>query len=165
MVSLDYKNVAFVSSDAVYGVKAQRAFLRAVLGDRGSLWFAHARRSLTARDEGTPVGKSFYLGTDAELQTGSQSFSTKISATPTAYGLTAAQATAYAALDATWQAAYTAAKDPETRTKAKVQAKNDAKAAIKVMTADRGARIDQHRGTDEVAGGLIGRGKSPGRGA
>src|SRR5690606_19205293 len=67
---------------------------------------------------------------------GSKSFTTKIVATPTLYGLVEAQATAYAALDAAFETAYLAATDPETRTKAKVQAKNDAKIALKLMASD-----------------------------
>jgi hypothetical protein len=92
--------------------------------------------------KGIPMGKSFFNGTDAELYTGSESFSTKITATPTAYGLTAPQATAYAALNAAWRSAYEAALDPQTRTKAKVPAKNDSKIPLKIMASDLAKIID-----------------------
>src|SRR4051812_34928506 len=82
--------------------------------------------------KGTTMARSFYLGTDAELYTGSESFSTKITATPTAYGLVAAQATAYAAKNTAYAAAYVEAVDPETRTKGKVEAKNEAKRQLRL---------------------------------
>jgi len=82
------------------------------------------------------MANSFFTGTDAELYTGSESFSTKISATPTAYGLTAGQATAYAALNATYAAAYLAATDPATRTKGQVAAKNSAREPLQNMASD-----------------------------
>lgn len=72
------------------------------------------------------MASSFFTGTYAELYTGSQSFSTQISATPTAFGLTAPQATAYATLNTTYATAYLAAQDPATRTKGQVAAKRDA---------------------------------------
>jgi hypothetical protein len=50
--------------------------------------------------------------------------STKITATPTAYGLTATQATTLATLSSAYTAAYNTAVDPVTRTKAKIAAKN-----------------------------------------
>jgi hypothetical protein len=82
------------------------------------------------------MSKSFFLGTDAELYNGSNAFGTKITATPTAYGLIAAQATAYAALNTLYATSYLAAIDPVTRTKAKVAAKNQAKVNLKVMASD-----------------------------
>lgn len=88
------------------------------------------------------MARSFYLGTDAELYTGSQNFSTKISASPTTYGLVAAQATAYAALNSAYAAAYLEAIDPETRTKGKVATKNQAKVNLKAMAADLAKIID-----------------------
>ena len=82
------------------------------------------------------MARSFFAGTDAQLYAGSASFATKISATPTAYGLTAPQATAYAARNATYAAAYEAAIDPETRTKGTVAAKNDARVAVRMTASD-----------------------------
>ena len=88
------------------------------------------------------MGKSFFLGTDAELYTGSENFSTMISATPTVFGLTAPLATSYAALNATYAAAYLAANAPETRTKPKIIAKDDAKAALKAMASELAKLVD-----------------------
>jgi hypothetical protein len=85
--------------------------------------------------KGNPMGRSFYYGKDAELYTGSQSFSTKITATPVAYGLTAPQATSYAATALTYKTEYLAAIDPETRTASKIIAKDDARAALVDATA------------------------------
>jgi hypothetical protein len=67
---------------------------------------------------------------DAALLAWSLNFSTLITATPTAFGLTAAQATAYAALHATYTTAL-AAVDPGVRTKAAVAAKNTARTNLK----------------------------------
>jgi hypothetical protein len=88
------------------------------------------------------MARSFYLGTDAELYTGSESFSTKITATPLVFGLVAAQATAYAAKNSAYAASYLLAVDPETRTKGKVEAKNEAKRQLRLMAADLAKIID-----------------------
>jgi hypothetical protein len=88
------------------------------------------------------MGRNFFNGTDAELFNGSNSFSTKITATPTAFGLVAAQATAYAALNTAYSTAYLAAIDPATRTKAKVSAKNQAKANLKASASNLAKIID-----------------------
>jgi hypothetical protein len=88
------------------------------------------------------MGHSFFLGTDAELYVGSDSFATKIAATPTAFGLTAPQATSYGTVNTAWRAAYEAAVDPETRTKGKVAAKNTAREQVKKMASDLAKIID-----------------------
>ena len=88
------------------------------------------------------MDRSFFYGTDAEIASGSANFSTKISATPTAYGLVAAQATAYAAVNTAYQTAYTTAITPATRTKGTFAAKNDAKRNLRVMAADLAKIID-----------------------
>ena len=88
------------------------------------------------------MGRSFYYGTDAELYTGSQSFSTKITATPTAFGLVAADATSYAALNAIYETAYLEAVDPETRTKGKIAAKAQARVNLMAAAADLAKKID-----------------------
>lgn len=82
------------------------------------------------------MARSFFTGKDSELYTGSNAFSTKITATPTAYGLVAAQATAYAAKNTAYAAAYVAATDPATRTKGTIAAKNAARAALRFIAAD-----------------------------
>lgn len=88
------------------------------------------------------MGRSFYLGTDAELYTGSQNFSTKITASPVSFGLVAAQATAYASLNSVWAAAYLLAVDPETRTRGAIAAKNQARADVRKMASDLAKLID-----------------------
>jgi hypothetical protein len=79
---------------------------------------------------------------DSVLAAGSANFATKISATPTAYGLVAGQATAYAALNTTFQTAYTTAITPSTRTKATVAAKNSARVPLRKMASDLAKIID-----------------------
>ena len=85
---------------------------------------------------------NFFNGTDAELYSGSNAFAAKITASPTSYGLVAGQATSYGTLNTTFATNYLAAIDPTTRTKAKVEAKNVAKAALKA-NAQALARIIQ----------------------
>jgi len=67
--------------------------------------------------------------TDAGFSAWILNFSTLITATPTAYGLTAGNATTIAAQNTAYQAAYTAANDPSTRTPETVAAKDAARAA------------------------------------
>lgn len=64
---------------------------------------------------------------DSSLLTWSSNFSTKITATPTAFGLDAAQATAYAALHTGYNTNYNRAVNPNTNSKAAIAAKNVAK--------------------------------------
>lgn len=71
---------------------------------------------------------------DADLSLFTDNFNTKITATPTAYGLTSGQATAYATANTAWQAALVVATTPATRTKPTVAAKDVAKADISVLT-------------------------------
>jgi hypothetical protein len=86
--------------------------------------------------------RSFFYGTDAEVASGSSNFSTRITASPTDYGLVALQAAAYAAVDAAYQAAYTAAITPATRTSAAIETKNQAKVNLRAMASDLAKIID-----------------------
>ena len=86
--------------------------------------------------------RSFFYGTDAEIASGSANFSTKITATPTVFGLVAAQAVLYAAVNSTYQSAFTAAITPATRTKGTISSKNDAKKAVRTMASDFAKIID-----------------------
>lgn len=79
------------------------------------------------------MSKSFFTGTYAQLSAGSQIFSTAISATPTAFGLTAPQATAYAALNATYVAAQLAVSNPENRSPVKTTDRNNAAIPLRTM--------------------------------
>jgi len=88
------------------------------------------------------MSRSFFFGTDARLYTGSQMFSTKISANPIAFGLVFTQAMAYSSLNSVFGLAYITAIDPDSRTKANVAIKNDARKALKKMAAELAAIID-----------------------
>jgi hypothetical protein len=75
---------------------------------------------------------SFFPRTDTALLAWSLNFSTLITATPTAYGLTSAQATAYAAVHAAYGTAL-AACEPGSRNKSAVVAKNTARTNLKTQ--------------------------------
>ena len=80
--------------------------------------------------------KDFLPTKDAELLAWSANFSELISGDPTLYGLTAGQATAYAALHAAFAAALETAVEPSTRTRGAVAAKNDARTPLKAMARE-----------------------------
>ncbi len=77
------------------------------------------------------ANRDFLPHKDADLLAWAQAFSTKITATPVAFGLVAAQATAFAALLSTWSADLATATDPATRTRAAISAKNDSRTPMK----------------------------------
>jgi hypothetical protein len=81
---------------------------------------------------------TFKPSTEAELLTWSTNFDAKITATPTTFGLTADQATAYAALHAAFATAYATAVNPNTNSKQAIIAKNQAK--TKLLNGEGGAR-------------------------
>jgi hypothetical protein len=76
------------------------------------------------------AGSGFLPDRDADLLTWAQSASAFITATPTAYGLTAAIATAFASATSAYSTALEAV-EPGVRSKMNVIAKNNAKAALK----------------------------------
>lgn len=76
------------------------------------------------------------LGTDAEVSSGSQTFSAKINAAWADYGLLESQALAYAQLNAIYQQAYLKAMAPGMRTRVTVSEKRDAKVKLKAMASD-----------------------------
>src|SRR5687768_7456764 len=82
------------------------------------------------------MAASFFTGTDDELYHGSNNFSEMITATPTAFGLTAPMAANYATLNGNYAAAYEALQTPSTRTKGQTAAKNAAKILLKVAASD-----------------------------
>jgi hypothetical protein len=88
------------------------------------------------------MGRQFLPTSDSELLTWSLNFSTLITATPTAYGLVAAQATAYAALQTAYSTAFTTAIDPKTRTTGAVAAKNAARTPLKASSRSLGKMVD-----------------------
>jgi hypothetical protein len=69
--------------------------------------------------------------TDGDLATFAANFSAVLTADPTAYGLTAGDASTFAALNSTYQSAYTTATNPSTRTPDAIAAKDAAKNALK----------------------------------
>ena len=73
---------------------------------------------------------SFIPARDANLVAWSNNFNTLISATPTAFGLVAAQATAYATLNTAFDTAYNTIKNNTTRSPANILAKNAAKKTL-----------------------------------
>ena len=77
------------------------------------------------------MSRNFLPARDSLLLDWSNNFNTKITATPTAYGLTAAQATAYGTLHTAYSNAYTTATAPSTRTRGTIAAKNSARTALK----------------------------------
>lgn len=69
----------------------------------------------------------FIPARDADLVAWGQNFSALISAGPVPLGLTAAQASAFAALNTAYAAAYTTATEPSTRTRGTVASKREAR--------------------------------------
>jgi len=67
------------------------------------------------------------VAVEGDLVTTSANFASLITATPTVFGLTAAQATAYGVVNTAYATAYAAAIDPSTRTPVTVSAKNTAR--------------------------------------
>jgi hypothetical protein len=80
----------------------------------------------------TVMAATFPPGREADLLNAALLFDTKITATPTAYGLVAAQATAFHALRQAFADAYAVAHDPLTRSPANIVAKDLAKKALLV---------------------------------
>lgn len=88
------------------------------------------------------MATNFIPDREADLVTWSTNFDTLITAAPTTYGLTAAQATAYATKHSAFVAAYQTASDPATRSPSNIVAKDTAKLAL-VAEARMLARIVQ----------------------
>ena len=84
---------------------------------------------------------SFLPTKDTTLLAWSLNFSTRITATPTAYGLVAADATAYSALHTAFGTAL-AACDPDERNKITTAAKNSARLALKTSARLLAKRVD-----------------------
>ena len=81
------------------------------------------------------MSKSFFTGTEAELAAGSRNFAERIGGSWDEYGLAEADAMAYVAADAQWQAAYQATSNPNDRTVAQVTAKNCAEKVVRQMAS------------------------------
>jgi hypothetical protein len=96
------------------------------------------------------MGRSFYGRTEAELYSGSKHFSSRISLDPAAYRLTQQEADDYAAANAIWVAAYEACRDPQTRNRLLVAAKNAAARTIRALSADLARIINGTPGVTDV---------------
>lgn len=83
--------------------------------------------SIAQRKSGDVMSSNFLPKREAELVTWSTNFKTKITATPTAYGLSAPQATAYGGLHDAFVAAYQTANNPDTRSPSSIIAKDMAR--------------------------------------
>jgi hypothetical protein len=84
-------------------------------------------------------------------------FSTLLTASPTTYGLTPTDATAVAAQNTSYQAAYTAASDPTTRTSVTVAAQSAARTAAEAVVRPLAVSISLNSGVtddDKVAIGV-----------
>lgn len=88
------------------------------------------------------MGKSFFNGsTDSALAMGSRAFAKNLSQSPETYGISEELAAAYVALDAQWQAAYSAAALPGSRTSSEVSAKNELRRQITAMASSLASMI------------------------
>jgi hypothetical protein len=88
------------------------------------------------------ANRSFFWGTDAQIYTGSNHFSSLITQSPTLYGLTQQAAQAYSVVNANYASAYVASVSPDTRGRSKTLAKNAAREALRDMAADLAKIID-----------------------
>jgi hypothetical protein len=88
-----------------------------------------------------------FIAREADLITWSNNFQTRIAATPTVFGLTAAQATAFTTLNAAWVAAFTATASDATRTPSAIITKNAAKASMIASARQLAAIIQKFPGT------------------
>lgn len=79
------------------------------------------------------MSTNFYRGKLADIVAGSASYSAQISASPTSFGLLAAQATAFGALNTSLQSCYTASTNISTRTRGTIAATQQ---AVKNMRAE-----------------------------
>lgn len=85
---------------------------------------------------GADLMADFLPNNDSKLRAWADNFSTKITAQPVSYGLVAAQATAFAAVMATFDAALSVATTPATRTRGAIAAKDAAKKTMMANARD-----------------------------
>jgi hypothetical protein len=91
------------------------------------------------------MSRSFFTAASpTALYNGSNNFSTRISASPTDYGLTADDASAYSVLNSAYATAYTLAIEPATRTKPTITGRNEAAVPLREMAARLAKIIDGH---------------------
>lgn len=82
----------------------------------------------------TRNNRGFLPQADAELLAWSTNFRTMITAAPATFGLTAAQATEYATTQEAYASAFQVAKDPSTRTRPTIAAKDAAKTDLQTAS-------------------------------
>jgi hypothetical protein len=101
------------------------------------------------------MGNTYIPNRDPELDTWLLNFKTLIAANPTNYGLVAADSTAISNGFTAWHAAYLAASNPTTRTKATVMTKNEQKATVLGIVRGYAATIRANKAvSDELKVGL-----------
>ena len=94
---------------------------------------------------------TYIPGPDGAFATWLQNFSTLLTAAPTDYGLTAPNAVTVATENTAFQAAYTSASDPSTRTSATVAAKDAARVSAEAVVRPFAVLISLNAGvTDEA---------------
>lgn len=87
---------------------------------------------------------------DADFATWLLNFSTLLTADPTDYGLTAGDATAVAAQNTAFQAAYAAAVNPSTRTPVTITAKDNARASATFVVRPYAQQIRLNNGVSDA---------------
>jgi hypothetical protein len=92
----------------------------------------------------------FLPSRDSELVTWSNTFSAFLTATPTVVGITAAQATAYAALNSSWLTSYATANAALTRSPANIITKNSVRKALTISARQLAKIIQGYPGTTDA---------------
>lgn len=87
------------------------------------------------------MANPYLPASDANFNVWLLNFSTKLTASPTLYGLVAGDATAVAGVTTTWSAAYAAATTPATRTPVTIAAKDVARTAAEALVRPYASRI------------------------
>jgi hypothetical protein len=87
------------------------------------------------------MANPYLPASDANFNDWLLNFNTKLTASPTTYGLIAGDATAVAGVTTTWSAAYLAATSPATRTPVTIAAKDAARSAAEAMVRPYASRI------------------------
>ncbi|MEM9415139.1 MAG: hypothetical protein AAGA29_06610 [Planctomycetota bacterium] len=90
---------------------------------------------------------------DSQLRLWASHFARKLSATPEAFGVSAAQAARLAALEQAFAQRYTAAQNPSTRTAPAIRAKDDARDAMVAEVRELAGQVRSRRATtnDQLA--------------
>lgn len=85
-------------------------------------------------------------GPDAQFDSWIANFSTKLTAAPATYGLVAGDATAVAAVTATWATAYAASVAPATRTPVTIAAKDSARTNAEALIRPLAQQVSRNAG-------------------